>query len=169
MAVWLLSGCFLDNAVHADVEGAGVWVTTGFGKGVAEGSLGENGRTLALADHLCCTSSPVFRQGKAIVGIHHHKDCLVETLLGDVALMCPGEVAPINYSQRSHHLGRPQQASIAEHRGKIECNRVLELALVPGNRAKAARPVEPVLGVTQGVENANRRDLGTDRRFELGK
>ena len=83
--------------------------------------------------------------------------------------MCPGQVTAVYPGERPRRLGRSQHAAIAEHGRKIERGRLLELPIMAGDRTKAAGPVEPVFGVTQGVENPNGRDLGADRRFEPGQ
>ena len=90
------------------------------------------------------------------VGVDHARDRLVQARLGDVALVDEGDVPAVEALQRARGLARPEAAAVAEGGGEIALARAVELGLEARDRAEVPGPAEPVLGVGQRLQDADR-------------
>src|SRR3954447_4513202 len=74
-----------------------------------------------------------------------------------MALIDEGHVPAVEALQRPRGLGRPETAAVAEGGGEIALARAVELGLEAGDRTEVARPAKPMLGISERLQDADRR------------
>lgn len=70
-----------------------------------------------------------------------------------------GDMAATEAFEGARGLSRPQPAAVAKGGGEVALARLIELGLEAGDRPEVPGSFQPVLGVGQGVEDADRRHV----------
>lgn len=102
--------------------------------------------------------APMRVQADGRVGVDDGGDRLVERLLAHVALVDEGDVPAVQTLERARRLGRAQAAAVAERGRQVALAGAVELGLEPRDRSERARPAQPMLGLGERVQDADRRE-----------
>jgi len=102
------------------------------------------------------SGTPDLRQWKLVVAVYDRRNCLIELVFGDVPLINKRHLPPIQSADRARGLGRAEIEAVAEGGHKVTLSWIIEFAVVPGDRSKVPRPMQPLLRIRENIENANR-------------
>ena len=114
------------------------------------------------------SGAPVPRQAQAGIGVDHGGDRGVEGVLRDMALVDEGDLAPVQFLHGAGRLRRSQLAAVAEDGGDIPLAGPFDPGIEAGDRTEVAGPVQPVLGVGQGIDEIDRRQPVLQPAFQFG-
>ena len=122
---------------------------------------------LGTIDRGMAQRSPGLRQRTALIRSDKALDGGVQLLFGNMILIDPADLPAIEGAQSRGGGTRADRTAVAKYRRQIGFNRVLQLAFKAGERAEAFRPVQPMFGIRQCIQDTARLLLLGQRPLEV--